>query len=186
MTEQIQQLRTLRQVAIHLGLIKVKRKKMPRVISADLTMKSIGRAILRFYFERGFAPTHSSGYADRWFGHTDDWYNVNRCMMYGGRGLPGGTSLDRFCVRLKLPQGEQVLREVRRLTEQDIVNALRSFRFREGRFPNPRRDFDATEDFGVTVSWRAVEIRLELFFKTTLPQLQEWYFPPDMDIFQVW
>jgi hypothetical protein len=120
---------------------------------SELTEKQIVAAIARRVARGHGLPVQGSGDATEDFGHPESWMAVDEALRDGRRGLPGGSSLSDFKVRLRLKEPR------RQLTEHQVLEAMLHSIQRGAGVPNSASG-DATVDFGFKEHWRKVDSAL--------------------------
>lgn len=120
----------------------------------DLTEEMIVEAAKRYHARTGEWPSRWHGDATEGFGFAITWSVVDGSLRNGFNGLSGGSSLSQLLHSLT---GR--VKQLQILTEAMIIEAATRHYVRTGRWPS-RASGNATEDFGIATTWRAVDQRL--------------------------
>ena len=139
----------------------------------NLSEDSLYKAADLFYQDHLRLPKSRDGDASDYFGHCEDWGNVNTALRSGGRGFGKVSSLYKALVHsafepstmrsdetLFIQTYDSIFKE-RSLSEEDIFIALKMFLKEEGSLPSETSDLKVGSFLGLEITWKQLNTLLQ-------------------------
>jgi hypothetical protein len=88
-------------------------------------------------------------------GTSETWKRIDACLLVGGRGLPGGSSIARLLAKYR---GKRNLKGLASLTVKTIVGWAKLHRRRTGQWPSIKSG--VIDEAGDSTHWKGVDAAL--------------------------